>query len=95
MELMEKQKAAEVNKVRFTTATDEMEAAILNCLSTLEEGFGMRKWAIAKKTGIEEDIVTVLLKRLKMAGKVQLIMIWSDTTGMPNGSGYCLTGRLG
>jgi hypothetical protein len=37
------------------------------------------------------DIITVLLKRLKIQGKIEITMIWSEYTGMPNGSGYCLT----
>jgi len=29
-----------------------------------------------------------------LAGKVKLIMIWSEETGLPDGSGYCLQGGL-
>lgn len=67
-----------------------MEACILDNLSDLEDMHGRRKWAIAKQTGIPEDILTVLLKRLKYKGKVKIIMIWCEQEGTPNGSGYCL-----
>lgn len=71
-----------------------MEQAIIDNLSKLENGYGNRKWYISKETGIPEDILTVLLKRLKYQGKIELIMIWSETTGLPDGSGYCLQGSL-
>lgn len=79
---------------RFSSAIAEMESEILANLSDLDRGYGRRKWAISKQTGIPEDLLTVLLKRLKLAGKVDLIMIWSESTGLPNGSGYCLQGGL-
>lgn len=79
---------------RFYSSITEMENEILANLSDLDSGYGRRKWAISKQTGIPEDILTVLLKRLKLAGKVELIMIWSESTGLPNGSGYCLQGGL-
>ena len=79
---------------RFSSSITEMENEILANLSDLDSGYGRRKWAIAKQTGIPEEILTVLLKRLKLAGKVELIMIWSESTGLPNGSGYCLQGGL-
>jgi len=34
--------------------------------------------------------LTVLLKQLKIEGKIELIMIWCDQDSTPNGSGYCL-----
>ena len=71
-----------------------MEEAILANLRTLQKGYGKRKWAIAKETGIPIDILTVILKRLKIDGKVELIMIWSESTCAPDGSGYCVTGNL-
>ena len=73
----------------FSSAIAEMENAILISLSGLETGYASRKWEISEETGIPKDILTVLLKRLKLAGKVELIMIWSD--GLPNGSGYCIS----
>ena len=78
----------------FSIAIFEMEKAILKNLSNLEKGYGRRKKIISKQTGIPEDILTTLLKRLKIDGKVELIMIWSESKGTPNGSGYCLTGNL-
>ena len=79
----------------FSLVITNMENEILANLSDLDRGYGRRKWAISKQTGIPEDILTVLLKRLKLAGKVELIMIWSEETGLPDGSGYCLQGKLG
>lgn len=79
---------------RFSFSIAEMENEILANLSDLDSGYGRRKWVISKQTGIPEDILTVLLKRLKLAGKVELIMIWSESTGLPDGSGYCLQGGL-
>jgi DNA-binding transcriptional regulator LsrR (DeoR family) len=75
----------------FEEQLEKMEQAILNNLSSLEYGYGKRKKSISKETGIPEDILTVLLKRLKYKGKVELIMIWCEHEGTPNGSGYRLT----
>jgi len=33
------------------------------------------KWSISENTGIPIDILTVLLKQLKLEGKIELIMI--------------------
>ena len=74
----------------FEEQINQMEVAVIENLSNLEDGYGRRKHAISKQTGIPEDILTVVLKRLKLAGKIKLIMIFSESTGMPNGSGYCL-----
>jgi len=74
----------------FEEQLKTMEVCIIDNLTDLEEGYGRRKYAISKQTGIPEDILTVLLKRLKLRGKVQIIMIWSEDTGLPNGSGYRL-----
>lgn len=79
----------------FSIYIFEMEKAILKNLSNLEKGYGRRKKIISQQTGIAEDVLTVLLRRLKLEGKVELIMIWSESKGTPNGSGYCLTGNLG
>jgi DNA-binding transcriptional regulator LsrR (DeoR family) len=67
-----------------------MEQRIIDNLSDLQYMHGRRKFAIAKQTEIPEDILTVLLKRLKHQGKVKIIMIWCEHEGTPNGSGYCL-----
>lgn len=75
----------------FEDIISVMENAILENLEKLEKGYGSRKNKISKETGIPEDILTPLLKRLKLKGKVELIMIWSEETCLPNGSGYCLT----
>lgn len=78
----------------FNLLISEMETAVLKNLSDLDKGYGRRKYAISEETEIPQDILTVLLKRLKIQGKIELIMIWSEATGRPNGSGYCLTGNL-
>lgn len=72
----------------------EMKQSIIDCLGKLEKGYGHRKWRMSRETGIPEDVLTVLLKQLRHEEKVQLIMIWSEDTGQPNGSGYCLKGNL-
>lgn len=79
---------------KFSSLIQEMEAAILENLSDLEKGYGKRKSAISDETGIPLDILTVLLKRLKINGKIELIVIWSEWTCAPNGSGYCLAGKM-
>jgi len=79
---------------RFSTAITEMKEAIIKDLGGLEKGYGRRKKYISRDTEIPVDILTVLLKQLKIEGKIELIMIFSEETGMPDGSGYCLTGNL-
>lgn len=74
----------------FETVISEMESKVIENLSDLEKGYGRRKWKISEDTGIPEDVLTLILKRLKYSGKVQLIMTFSEETGLPNGSGYCL-----
>mgnify|MGYP000079566338 CR=1 FL=1 len=80
--------------MKYEEIFQEMEQAIIDDLSKLECGYGKMKFGISKATEIPEDILTVLLKRLKYAGKIELIMIWSEETGRPDGSGYCLQGSL-
>ena len=78
------------NRLKFKVALSDMESAIIQNLSNLQKGYGARKWKISEDTGIPEDVLKVLLKRLKVAGKIELIMIFSEETGTPNGSGYRL-----
>jgi hypothetical protein len=75
---------------RFTDVINEMKNSIINDLYTLEKGYGKRKWSISENTGIPIDVLTVLLKELKIEGKIELIMIWDEEDSTPNGSGYCL-----
>jgi hypothetical protein len=75
---------------RFTDVINEMKNSIINDLYILEKGYGKRKWSISENTGIPIDVLTVLLKQLKLEGKIKLIMIWSEEDSTPNGSGYCL-----
>lgn len=79
---------------KYTSTISQMKSDILKSLSELEKGYGKRKLAIRRETGIPMSLLTVLLKELKHEGNIELIMIWSESTGMPNGSGYCLSGNL-
>lgn len=78
----------------FETQIQIMEQSIIDVLTELHNskgvGYSIRKWQIQKETGIPQDVLTVLLRRLKFAGKVQLNVIWSEETCLPNGSGYSL-----
>ena len=74
----------------FSSVIAEMEDAILLNLADVEPGYGRRKWAIAEQTGIPEDVLTVLLRRLRYTGRIKLITTWSETESLPDGSGYCL-----
>lgn len=56
----------------------EMEQSIIDYLRDQKKGYGFRKNQISKATGIPLDVLTVLLKRLKDRGEIDLIMIWSD-----------------
>ncbi len=80
--------------LELDAAIHKANNAILQNLADLQPGYGRRKWKISKDTGIGEDILTVLLRRLKYEGKVELIMLWDEVTGLPNGSGYCIAGSL-
>ena len=70
-----------------------MEKSIIDYLSTVEKGYGTSKHIISKHTDIPIDVLTVLLRRLKYKGRIELIMVWSEQTGQPNGSGYCMQGN--
>jgi predicted transcriptional regulator len=78
-------------ETRFSVPIAQMEEAIIEDLKGLRKGYSKYKKNIAIDTEIPVDIITVLLKRLKIQGKIEITMIWSEYTGMPNGSGYCLT----
>lgn len=67
-----------------------MKADILEFLDKLEPGYGHRKKAIVNETGIPMTILTPVLKEMKEEGTIDLLMIWSEDTGRPNGSGYCI-----
>lgn len=83
-----------VVSTRFSPAIAEMKKAIVDDLKKLSKGYGKYKKHISRDTEIPIDILTVLLKQLKIEGKIELIMLWSESDSMPNGSGYCLTGNL-
>jgi predicted transcriptional regulator len=78
-------------ETRFSVPIAQMEEAIIEGLKGLRKDYSKYKKNIAIDTEIPVDIITVLLKRLKIQGKIEITMIWSEYTGMPNGSGYCLT----
>lgn len=80
--------------MRFQPAIDQMEQSIIDVLGELEEEYCLRKWGISNRTGIPEDVLTVLLKRLRSNGKIELKVIWDESTLKPNGSGYCLTDKM-
>lgn len=75
----------------FAEAISKMEEVVLLKLADLAPDQAYRKWAIAKYTGIPDDFLTVVLRRLKFAGKVEIMPIWSEQTYRPDGSGYKLT----
>lgn len=68
-----------------------MEESIMRFLSSLEKGECAYKSSISKATDIPVDILTVLLKRLKENGYVELMCVWSEEEYRPDGSGYCIT----
>jgi len=78
----------------FLVSIDKMKESIILDLQKLNKGYGKRKWSISENTGIPINVLTVLLKQLKIEGKIELMMIWSEEDSTPNGSGYCLTGNL-
>ena len=78
----------------YNEVISQMEQSIIKSLSQLEKGYGQRKLRTSKNTGIPIDILTILLKRLKYRGEIELIMLWDERTGIPDGSGYCLSGHL-
>lgn len=75
----------------FDTYIKNIKSGICLCLSELEDGYAHRIFAIAKYVKADEELVRILLKELKDEGKVGLIMIFSERTGMADGSGYGLT----
>ena len=72
------------------SALKAMKLSIIESLEHLEDMYGERKSYISEYTGIPINILTPLLKELKIEGKIEIIMIWSEETLTPNGSGYCL-----
>jgi hypothetical protein len=74
----------------FKKYIKHMEDSIVEYLMEFKNGYGLRKWAISENTGIPEDILTVLLKRLKDKKIIEIIRIFSEDTLLANGSGYCL-----
>jgi hypothetical protein len=78
----------------FSLTVSEMENSVLEILKKLEKGYALRKWAISRDTGIPIDILTVILKRLKDSKKIELIMIFDDSTCKADGSGYCIAGGM-
>ena len=70
----------------------EWQNEILKDLSKLEKGYGKKKIGIERTTGIPIDILTVLLKRLRKDGKVEIIHFFNEDTNLCDGSGYALKG---
>lgn len=71
----------------------EIESIIMHKLDTLECGYAITKKGIAKSLKIDDDFLTVILKRMKYKGIVKIIMTWSEEDGTPDGCGYCLTSK--
>ena len=94
MKAMEKTKELSKKEQYFYAVIAEMKQSIIVSLKTLEKGCGINKKGIAIDTGIPVDMLTPLLRQLKYEGKIELMMFWNEETGMPNGSGYCLTPTL-
>ena len=79
--------------MKFDECISEMEDAVLFELSKLDPGFMQYKWSISEETGIPEDVLTVILRRLKYEGKIRLEGTFCEWNGMASGSGYRLTGK--
>lgn len=77
--------------MNYELAIELMEDAVVRELSKIEVDYAIRKWVISERTGIPEDVLTVILKRLKYAGKVELMQFFNEENGLVAGSGYCLT----
>tara|TARA_R110000823_G_scaffold221193_1_gene349706 strand:- start:3115 stop:3438 length:324 start_codon:yes stop_codon:yes gene_type:complete len=67
------------------------EHKILDELDKLEPRYVKFKWSLAKKTNINPQLLTILLKKLRQEGVVMIMPICSESTGLASGSGYCLT----
>jgi len=76
--------------MKHNKAINQMKASIILSLSKLEDGYGKRKFAIEQDTGIQMDVLTVLLKQLRNEDRIKLITLWSESKARPDGSGYCL-----
>ncbi len=85
------QSPAKEKKGVFEEYIAHMECAIIEDLSKLDVGELKYKWAIESDIGLADDILTILLKRLKWQGRVKLDCICNEDTGKVAGSGYCLT----
>lgn len=72
----------------IANAITTLEDAVLDNLRDLEPDWMKFKRAIARDTGIPTDILTVILRRLKLDGRIMLQDTWDG--GMLSGSGYRL-----
>ena len=79
----------------FDEWTASLEERIIEDLGTLEKGQGRYKWAISKRTGVPTGLLTLLLKKLRHEGKVQIIRLFDERDGKVAGSGYRLTENHG
>lgn len=82
--------ANKFSKFECIYSINKMEKSVIECLEKLENGYAYHKWYISKKTSIPEDILTVILKRLKDKGKIKLLHLFNESNGLTAGSGYCL-----
>ena len=67
---------------------ESLENIVLKSFEGYENGYCLRKFYISDLTGIPEDVLTVLLKRLKDAGKIEIQSTFSEINGLADGSGY-------
>lgn len=80
--------------IDYESIINEMEREIINHLEKLDFGYASRKWKISTDTTIPLDILTVILKRLKLKGMIEIGMIFSEDTGLANGCGYKLSQNM-
>ncbi len=71
----------------------DLEDEILVDLQGLEIGYASTLYGISETTGIDKELIRIILKRLREEGIVRIMMIFSESTGLANGSGYCLESK--
>ena len=83
-----------IDKLRdkyIALGVEDMKQVIMDDLSKLEYGYSKYKWSIERDTGIPMYMLTVLLKQLKIEGKIELDGIFDEATGLLDGTGYHIT----
>lgn len=75
----------------FNSWWSTQRQCILLALFDLDLGNGYTKWGLAKETGINEALLKIILKELKIDKKVEIIQFFNEENGKLDGSGYCIT----